>query len=164
MEARFVSLKHFIERFPEARLPITLTDSSQRVFSATNEPFPQLVIDQYLAPLEGEPVDEYTEFVPCFRIPDTTDFHAVVYWKAELLNYQFILTTFSKKGELIDKKVIAGTYFDGNSLVSSVATIDEDWEILIVSGKTEDEKIYDATGSKTTKLELLPDGQIITIG
>jgi hypothetical protein len=163
MEERFVSLEHFIERFPVARLPITLNEASQRIFSAANEPFNQLIVDQYLIPLDGIEVDEYTEFVPCFRIPDTHEFHAIVYWKAELLNYQFILATLSKKGELIDKKVIAGTYYDGQVLVGSVATIDEDWEILIISGKTENETIYDASSSTTTKLELLPEGQIINI-
>lgn len=163
MEEKLVSFEHFIERFPEVRLPVALTEESQRLFSATNEPFPQAIIEQYLLPLEGIEPDPYTEFVPCFRIPETYEFHAIVYWKAALLDYQFMLVTLTKQGEVIDKKAIAGTYYDGEMLLNSVATIDEDWEIIIVSGKSDPNGLYRAASSKTVKMEMLPEGQIITL-
>ena len=157
-----ISITGFLEQFPEVKLPITLTDESSRIFSQTNEPFPQRMIDQYLIPLEADGVDEFTEFVPCFRIPETYDFHAVVYWMAQLMNYQYVMVTFTKDGLLIDKKVLAGTFYDGKSLLTSVATIDEDWTMLIVSGQSDSDTTYDASGTRTQKLELLPEGQIIT--
>ena len=157
-----ISITGFLELFPEVKLPITLTDESSRIFSQSNEPFPQRMIDQYLIPLEADGVDEFTEFVPCFRIPETYDFHAVVYWMAQLMNYQYVMVTFTKDGLLIDKKVLAGTFYDGKSLLTSVATIDEDWTMLIVSGQSDSDTTYDASGTRTQKLELLPEGQIIT--
>jgi hypothetical protein len=68
-----------------------------------------------------------------------------------------------KEGQLIDKQVIAGTFYDGYTLTTTVATIDEDWTILMVSGQSSSDTNYDASGTRTQKLELLPEGQIITL-
>lgn len=153
---------HFLEKFPEISLPITLTEESATAFSRTNEPLSDTLIQEYLLPIEPEEVDELTEFVACVRIPETHEFFAVIYWKAALMNYQYVLATFSKKGELIDRKVIAGTYSDGNTLIQSVATIEEDWIIYVVSGKTSaNATSYDASSSKSFNLELLATGEII---
>ncbi len=158
-----VSFAHFLEKFPEIDLPLTLTSESSHAFSRTNDPLHSLMIEQFILPYQKEELDEFTEFIPCFKIPKTFDIHAIVYWKASLLNYQYILATYNKKGQLIDKGVIAGTYSDGASLISSVATIEEDWIIYIISGKAEkDERDYDATSSKAFNLELLATGEIVT--
>jgi len=160
-----VSIEEFLSFFPTIELPVTLTDDLHIVFSKRNEPFPQAVLEQYLWPLEGNDVDEMTEFVPCFQLPNTYNFHAFVYWKAELLNYQYVLVTINEQGTLIDKKVIAGTSSDGDSLTTAITTIEEDFEILVLSGHAEQEKRADFTGnkSKATRLELLPEGQIISL-
>lgn len=155
----------FIAAFPPIELPITLTDETIHLFNQNNEPFSGLLIEQYLNPLEADSVDEFTEFVPCFSIQDTYDFLAVVYWKGGLMNHQYILATFSKQAELIDKRVIAGTFSDNQMLVTSVTTIEEDWEILIVSGKqpAQDKFHFDASKSTRQKLEILPEGKIVNI-
>ena len=107
--------------------------------------------------------DEFTEYIACLRIAKTHDFHAVIYWKAALMNYQYVLATYDKRGKLIDKSVIAGTYSDGKSLTKSVATIEDDWLIYIVSGQTAaDDPSYDASTSNAFNLELLATGEIIT--
>jgi hypothetical protein len=160
-ENKAIKLSAFLEMFPEVKLPITLTDESQRIFSASNEPFNQAMVEQYLIPLEDGEIDEFTEFVPCFRIPETYDFHAIVYWKAELLQYQYVLVTFAKDGQFIDKRIIAGTFYDGKALTTSVATIDEEWEILIVSGQSAGGENYDPQSSRHQRLEILPEGQIV---
>lgn len=122
------------------------------------------MIEQFILPLEDQEVDDYTEFVPCMRIPETHDFHAVIYWRAGLMNYQYTLACFTKKGELIDKRVIAGTFSDGDVLTTSVATIDEDWSIYIVTGQSSPgEKNYDASSSTAYQLELLPEGRIVNL-
>jgi hypothetical protein len=59
------------------------------------------MVQQYLEPLEGAASDELTEFIPCFRIPDTPGMHALVYWRAGLLTYQYRMITFSEKGKII---------------------------------------------------------------
>lgn len=155
-----IDFQHFIEYFPVLELPIQLDDEIHHTFSLENEPLPLLAIEQYLLPVEEE-ADELTEFVPCFRVPETYDFHAIVYWKAGIMNYQYILATFEKSGELIDRRVIAGTFSDGKSVVKSVATFEDDWMILTMTGQmTDAHEVYDATSSKILEMELLPDGTI----
>jgi hypothetical protein len=156
-----IKFAHFLEKFPEIDMPITLGEETHHHFSRDNDPLPALMISRYILPLE-EDLDELTEFVPCFRIMGTDLFHAVVYWRAGLMNYQYILTTFTEKGLLIDKHVIAGTFSDGKVLTQSVATIDEDWIISIASGQSELESTeYTAASSTAYQLELLPDGKIV---
>ncbi len=153
---------HFLEKFPEIDLPITLTEESATAFSRENDPLSALLIQKYILPIEPDEVDDLTEFIACLRIPKTDGFFAVIYWKAALMNYQYVLTTFSKKGILIDRKVIAGTYSDGETLIQSVATIEEDWIIYVVSGKKPaNATSYDASSSKSFNLELLATGEII---
>lgn len=157
-----IRFSHFLEKFPEVPLPIILAEETHHTFSKQNEPLPTLMVEQFILPLEEEQTDEFTEFVPCVRIPKTYDFHAIIYWKAGLMNYQYILVTFTKKGELIDKRAIAGTFFDGKALTTSVATLDEDWTIYIVSGQSVDRQ-FDATKSTAYELELLSEGNIINM-
>lgn len=159
-----VSFSQFLKKFPAVELPVTLAEEAHHAFSSRNEPLPALMIEQYILPIEDQGPDDYTEYVPCMKIPDTGAFHAVVYWRAGLLNYQYTLACFTKKGELIDKRAIAGTFSDGDTLTTSVATIDEDWAIFIVSGQARSgDKDYDPSSSTAYKLELLPEGQIVNI-
>ncbi len=154
-----VSFEYFLEKFPEIELPITLSDDSAIEFSKQNNPLPAPMIAQFI---DAEQ-DEFTEYIACVRIPNTFDFHAIIYWKATLMSYQYVLATYTKKGILIDKAVIAGTYSDGKSLTKSVATIEEDWIIYIVSGQTAaDAPTYDPSTSNAFDLELLATGEIIT--
>ncbi len=156
-----VSFAQFLEQFPTIELPISLGDQSHLDFSRHNEPLPPLMIAAFLQPIEVVEDNEYTEYIACFKIPKTYDFHAIVYWKAELLNYTYTLATFSKKGELIAKRVIAGTFANEDTITQSVATIDDDWMIYILSGQNKGATNYDPTNSKKMDLELLPDGLIV---
>jgi len=158
---------HFLDYlafYPEIAPPLTLTDDSQVAFSKHNKPFKPQMIDKFLTLSEKESIDEFTEFVPCLRIPNTGDFYAVIYWKAALMNYQYVLVTYNKTGDLVDKAIIAGTTsHNGEDLVRSVASIDEDWIITIVSGasiQAKDE--YDPSLSKAFTLEILEGGKIIS--
>jgi hypothetical protein len=164
MDQPNIPFEAFIAAFPPVTLPLMLTEESIHHFNKENKPFPALMVDQYLAPLEGlKEMDEFTEFIPCFTIEDTADFIAVVYYKAELLNHQYVLATFTKKAEVIDKRVIAGTFSDNQTLITSVATINEDWEVIIVSGRQPANEPYrfDPSKSTTQQLEILPVGKII---
>lgn len=160
-----VSFAQFLDKFPEVELPITLNDEIHHNFSQNNEPFNALMINQIIEALDDdEAVDDLTEYIPCFKIPETHEFHAVVFWKAGLMNYQYIMATFEKKGKLIDKRVIGGTYSDGKTVTKSVSTIDVDWVIYVVTGQSDGEdNSYDAGSSKAFELELLPDGQIVNL-
>lgn len=157
-----IKFEHFLERFPEIDLPVTLGEETHHHFSRKNKPLPAAMIRQFIAPLEDQ-IDELTEFISCFRIRKTSKFSAIVYWRASLMTYQYVLATFTDKGLLIDKKVIAGTFFDGHTLTQSVATIDEDWIISIASGQSERNDVnYNAATSTAYQLELLPDGKIVS--
>jgi hypothetical protein len=159
-----VSFTHFLERFPEIELPITLSDREHHSFSADNDPLPMPAIEKYLLPVEQmDEVDEFTEFIPCFSLPGTEEFgfKAVIYWKAQLMKYEYILATFSKKGKLIDRKVIAGISSRKNEVRQSVVTIDEDWMIYIVEGVKDEESSFKADSSKAYQMELLSDGRMV---
>ncbi len=152
----------FLARFPEIELPVTLTEESHHDFGRTNDPLTADMIAQYITPLEIEPADEFTEYIPCFRIPNTYDFHAIVFWKAGLMTYEYVMVTYTKKGISINKRIIAGTKTDGEQLLRTVATIEEDWIIYCVRGVAPaNDPSYDPTTSESLHLELLASGEII---
>lgn len=161
MNKKKTDFEHFISFFPEISLPITLGEETHFTFSRNNKPLSQEVINEYIEPLEGEEFDDTTEVVPCFRISDTKAFYGIVYWKAELMSYQYILATFDKWGQLIDKKTIAGTFSDGMQLTQSVATINEKRQIYVASGQSDVSQVdYHAANSSVQRMSILEDGQI----
>ncbi len=152
----------FIGKFPEVELPVVLDDESLFVFNKENDPLPEELIKKVLLPLSREKnPDEFTEYISCFKIPDTYGFHAIVYWRGGLMNYQYLLLTLTLKGELIDKKVICQTQSDGKAIVQSVAQITEDWIIYAAAGKQSvEDSAYDPQQTMIANFELLPDGKI----
>jgi len=157
-----LKFQDFLFKFPEVELPVTLSEETASIFSKENDPMSSAMAHQFINVFENRDMDDMTEYVPCFKIPRTDAFHAVVYWKAELMNYQFVLITYDKSGNFIDSRTLAGTTSNGDIILKSVATVEEDWNIYIVSGaQTQVVDIYDAGTSTTTDLELLPDGQIV---
>jgi len=157
-----VTFSSFLKKFPPIDLPITLTDDMHHTFSKKNDPLSVAMIQAYILAEETEQPDEFTEFIACFKIPKTEKFHAIVYWKAELLTYEYILATYDKKGRLINKRVIAGTKANGEMLERSVATIEEDWIIYCVRGVAPaDETNISPSSSQSLHLELLASGEII---
>ncbi len=154
---------HFLSFFPELKLPVNINEDSVHALSLENKALPERLINEFLLPYE-ENVDDLTEFVAGFRIAGIKDFHALVYWKATLMNYQYILATYTKTGLLIDRAVIAGTFSDGKVITRSSARIDDDWSITIVSGQTRgSDELYDASSSRTVEMDLLPDGKIVPL-
>lgn len=150
----------FLRVFPEVKLPVVLSDESTLEFSRQNKPLSQGLIQTFIQPLEDHLPDELTEYIACFKIPDTKDFHALVYWRGSLMDYQYVMVTFDLRGEMIDRQVLAGTYSDGLTLTHSVATIEPDWNIVVVSGQNESDSHFDPTSSTARALELLPEGYI----
>jgi len=159
-----IEFSHFLEMFPEVDLPITLTEEMSSVFSKNNDPLPLLMCEQFLGLDQADSDAAYMEYVPCFKIPQTYAFHAIVFWKASLLTYEYYLRTYTEKGELIDQRVIAGTKLDNELLVGMVATIEDDWLINVVIGATDKTATnFDPASNQFLHLELLPDGKIINI-
>lgn len=92
----------FVAKFPPVSMPATLGEDTHHVFSTENDPLSDELIAQFIHPTEEVvPDDEFTEYVPCFAINDTNEFIALVWWKAELLNYEYVLATFNPKGQRV---------------------------------------------------------------
>ncbi len=147
--------------FPEIELPITITEDSTIEFSKFNKPIAQYLIESIIIPIEGADIDEYTEFTPCFQLPSTDDYYALVYWKGGLLLYEYILVTFDKSGNLISRKVISGTRVENEKVIQSVCNIDDDLIIHIIVGGQEQDAQYDAQSSQAMSMEILTSGDII---
>ncbi len=152
----------YLSCFPAVDLPVNLTEASIYSFEKENKPFPQGIIEQFILPIESEVPDEFTEFFPCFQLRDTHQFTAVVYWKAKLMQYEFILATYDEKNQLIKSAVIAGTKTNQEQILQSVAHIDEEWRIHIVEGVQDvGAKAYDPKNSNHYSMEILDTGEII---
>ena len=157
------TFNQYLSRFPELELPITLTEEDALQYSKANPPLPHKLIIEHIRPFEID-TDELTEFVPCFQLANLKKFRAVVYWKAGLMNYQYIMVTYGLGGIPIDRRVLAGTFSDGKKIIRSVAQLDDDMSIAIMSGISKDGKIdFDASQNTTIDLEILPDGKIIEL-
>ncbi len=153
-------LDKILHYFPETELPVLISEDHLSEFEINSDPFPQVFIDEVLLEWEKD-ADEFTEFIPCFRLPKEEKFNAIVYWKGALLRYDFVLVTLDKNGELINKKSIASTIVNDNVIKKSVASIEPDLIINIIAGQTLDGEEYDASMSKAFAMEILPTGEII---
>ncbi|MFN7325201.1 MAG: hypothetical protein ACK5SQ_01325 [Chitinophagales bacterium] len=151
----------FLNRFPTVELPLTLGEEAHHVFSTENQPLSAEMIEQFIASLDGGPQDEFTEYVPCFSFVTEEQYVGLVWWKAELLNYQYVLAVFSAKGEPLDRQVISYTQVKGAAIRRAVATIDTDFSILIAEGLS-DTELYDPESTRTRVLEILPNGRIVS--
>ncbi len=158
-----ISFTNFLSRFPEIDLPVTVTDETEREISTRHDPIPAAMVDEFLGTFfPSEFIDEFTEFVPCFKLKDTHKFHALIVWVAELTKKQFYLITFNEKGEALQSKIIGGMVMAGDKILRTAAHFDEDWLIHTVSGieeTSEDASINKETIS--TVIELLSDGSIV---
>lgn len=153
----------FVAKFPPVPMPVTLGELTHHVFGQENEPIPDAMAAQFIHPTEQNPVDdEFTEYVPCFAIADTGRFFALVWWKASLLHYEYVLATFTARGELIDRRVIAHTrVLETGRIHRAVATIDEDWMVYIAEGESSGPgDLFDPATSHTYDVEVMANGMI----
>lgn len=155
-----VSFNEFLEKFPVIDLPVSLTNESHFEFSKHNDILPASFVEQWILPNDNV-IDEFTEFIPCFRLPGNENFQAVVYWKAGLLSYEYYLVTYNKNGELIARQLIAGLKSNTETVLQRLAVIDEELIISIVEGNSQTQNSYNPENTKTYHMEILPSGDII---
>lgn len=158
-----IKFDHFLKKFPIIELPVTLRDDSHHDFSKENDPLPAQMIQEYITHYETTKQDEdITEYVPCFQLPvEKKTYKAIVYWKAGLLSYDYVLAIYdSKLGIMIDKKAIAGTKVVGKAVKRILAFFKEDFSIQIAEGIEEVGKEYIADSTKTHRFEILDNGRI----
>jgi hypothetical protein len=158
------NLPEVLEFFPEVEPPVIISPEEVLIYSRENKPFSQAIIKAFILQLEEtEPDMSVVEFIPCFRFSIFKDQIALVYYRADLYQNEFMLVILNTAGTFIDKKGIAGTMINNNQLVSSVASIDEDGLIQVVVG-TADGRLgsdYDPSRSRFINYEIAPDGRII---
>lgn len=165
-KANRITFENFIQFFPMVELPYTITSDTQRLISQKCDPLSATWMFNFVLDKDAV-IDEYTEYMPCFSIPDTNDFFAIVFWEAGIEGSAYYLTTFSKNGILIDKKKIAGTKYNQDGLYQMVCTISPTWLFSCAEGR------LDADGNTApvssdddhfhTSLQLTGDGEIVPI-
>ena len=156
--------KLFLQFFPEVTLPVLLTADEQLLFSANNEALPLDLVSRFLLQKTADSeIDEFTEYVPCFQLPDTAPIYGVVYWRAALLQYDYILASFDANGVLLDAQSIGGSTVEGQTVRERVATIAEDGFIFVATGAAHYKAgatHFESEAGKLYKMELRNDGKI----
>lgn len=158
-----ISFQNFLNRFEEVSLPISIGTETHLDFGTQHLPFPVAMVERFFIETGVmTELDEFTELVPVMKIPETGDFHAVIVWKASLLNYEYWLMTFDKMELLIDKKRIGGTKVLDNLLLHAVVSINEQREIHVMENGRDvnDESNFDPQRSLRHQFQLLEDGFI----
>lgn len=150
----------FIDFFPLLEPPFSLLPDISQIPS-DGLPLPSMLVDVYILPIEGTEADEYTEYVPYGRIKGTKDFHAIIYWKAGVMQYEFVLVTFTLDGDPISHAIVSGMRADENGILHSVAVIQEDLGIIIAEGLAgEEEELEDLSQTNTYQMTIESNGQI----
>lgn len=156
------NLGRFLEYFPEIKPPIIISSEEVIIYSRENKPLDGQIVNDVFLPLHKDADDEFTEFIPCFKLNSEDAYEILVYYKADLLKNEYHLMVVSEKGEVIDTKAIAGTFLKEKELISYVASIDEDNLIQVVIGSDDGSRdYYDPLNSQTVAYEIAPDGKII---
>ncbi len=155
---RSKSLDALLNHFGQFELPINFTEDTINIYSAQNQPLSEALIALYLSKWDPE-IDEYTEFIPCAMIAETEEYIALVYYKATLLKYEYILVTLDRSESLVSKKVIAGTVIENEVIKHSVARIDTDLIIHIMVGHQINNE-FDPSHNKSYTMEISPAGEI----
>ncbi len=157
-----ITFSEFLKIFPDTSFPAVISKDSILEFSRNNIALPAVAISKYILTWDPD-TSEYVEYIPCFKFQLEKDFVAIVYHKAELLKYEYFLAVLDKKGNLISRKVIAGLISDGKQTIQSAATITNDFSIHIAGANSTDTHLFDGNDSKQIYMEILANGQIVSI-
>ncbi len=149
----------FIDYFPLLRTPFSLLPDLQQIPSDPI-PLPGVLLDAYILPFEGDETDAYTEYIPYGRIADTHDFHALIYWKAGVLRYEFILATYTPEGNPLSHAIVGGIRYEEEGTIHSVAVIHEDLRIVIAEGMSSEESDTLSPQTQTYVMAIKPGGEI----
>lgn len=156
-EAQFAE---FIEYFPPLDLPFSLLPDLSQIPSDPI-PLPGVLQESFILPFESSETDEFTEYVPYGRIQGLKDFHAVIYWKAGVLRYEFILASYSLEGAPLSHAIVGGLRYEEEGVLHSVAVIHEDLSITIAEGIADtDDSTLDPNQTQTYQMMITPAGVI----
>lgn len=150
----------FIDFFPPLELPLSLLPDLSQIPSDPL-PLPGVLQDAYILPFESDEMDEFTEYIPYGRIVGTKDYYAMIYWKAGVMRYEFILGTYSKEGDPLSHAIVGGLRYEEEGVLHSVAVIHEDLSITIAEGIAEaDAMDLNPEQTQTYQMAISPSGVI----
>ena len=153
------SFAEFIDFFPPLKPPFSLLPDISQIPSDTL-PLPGHLLESYILPFEGDEVDEYTEYIPYAHISGLKDFYAVIYWKAGVMQYEFILATYTGDGKPLSHAIIGGLKSEEEGLLHSVAVVHPDLSITIAEGVATEGDEIDLEQTNTYQMTILPSGEI----
>lgn len=147
--------------FPEVDLPITITEESYRHFPEDRSLGVHDLLVSFLQQALHEEHDEYTEIIPgfSFRVPSHSGYVALVWWKANLLTYSYILATFNMQAQLVASLPLAIVQVQGDAILRQAAHINEVGQIYTVEGLAKGET-FQAESNIPEQYLLLEDGSI----
>jgi len=150
----------FLGFFPLLITPFSLLPDLQQIPSDPI-PLPGALLDEFIIPFEGDETDDFTEYIPFGRIAGTKDFQAVIYWKAGVLRYEFILATYSMTGKPLYHAIVGGIRYEDEGTIHSVAVIHEDLRIIIAEGMSEQDDQVVSPETQTYQMAIKPSGEIM---
>jgi hypothetical protein len=152
----------WLGRLPLVEAPVTLGEETHHAFTENSLPLPQLLTDAFILPYEKDAgMDEFTEYIPCFRLEHSGSHHVCVYWRANLMTYVYFLATFDSEGRQIDRALIAGTYMLDGLLAQRVAHISKEFLVVSAEGRaTPGQRDFDLSGSVRTIIQISETGKL----
>ncbi len=160
MQKRTPSIQDFLSYFEEVTPPLVITEDTISNIKDVTRPLPNEMIIEFIQRWD-ESIDELTEITPCFSLPPTSEYTAIVYWKASLLKYEYIMVTLDSSHTMIAKKTLCGTLIEGDIIKKSVAKIDEDLIIHIQAGAQYADSDYSPDLSQSYSIEILESGDML---
>jgi len=161
-----ITFENFLNFFPPVELPYTITSDTQRLISLKNDPLSAEWMFNFVLG-KDDVIDEYTEYMPCFSLPDTKKFFALVYWEAGIEGSTYFLITYTKGGVIIDKSKIAGTKYQQDGLYQMVCTISPSWLFSCAEGRLDESgnaaPISSEDTHRHTALQMTSEGEIVSI-
>ncbi len=152
--------EEYLGFFTPLDLPFSLLPDLEQIPSDP-EPLPGTLQEAFILPFEGDEVDEYTEYIPFGRIAGTKEYHALIYWKAGVLRYEYILATYSTGGTPLSHAIVGGLRYEEEGTLHSVGVVHEDLTITIAEGLARTEEAgLNPDQTQTYLMVITPAGMI----
>ena len=157
---------HFLELFRPVDLPCSITSDTERLLGLEQDPLAEVWMTTFvLSKEEADELDEFSEFMACYRLPKTEKIHALIYWMASLHGSSYYLATFSTTGTLIDRLRIGGLAYGEDKLTQTVCSISPKLLISVMDGQLDAHTGRPLPVDRGTQVfyQLNQDGEIVEL-
>lgn len=156
------TFRDLVEYFTLEQLPFSVTpETYNSLGDEGKKPIPESLALLFLN-FQDEPYDEFTEFVPIAWLMGIDEFFCLVMWRANLHGERYLLCTFDKTGQFIDKAELAGTFYTDKGLSYAVGAVSKDLQVFVKGGldKVDAASIWDENAQGIIRYTILDNGQI----